>query len=67
MLVLSRYEGESIKIGPDIVVSVERVQRGLVRIGIVAPSNVLIVRSELPPLPQQPEGKGNADYPRTTE
>ncbi len=62
MLVLSRYEGESIKIGPDIVVSVERVQRGLVRIGIIAPSNVAIVRSELPPLPTKPEGKGNADH-----
>ncbi len=48
MLVLTRKAGESFRIGDSIVVSIERVKtNGGVRVGIVAPPDVRIVRSEL--------------------
>lgn len=47
MLVLSRKEGESIVINDDIVVTIVRNKGGVVRVGIEAPQDVRIVRSEL--------------------
>lgn len=47
MLVLSRKKNESIHIGGDIVVSVVEVLGDRVRLGVTAPPNVQIVRSEL--------------------
>jgi carbon storage regulator len=47
MLVLTRRIGEEIMIGPDIRVQVVEVQRGRVRLGISAPSEVHVLRSEL--------------------
>ena len=47
MLVLSRFEGEKIRIGPDIVIRVVRFQGDKVRIGIEAPPNVEIWRDEI--------------------
>ncbi len=47
MLVLSRREGESIKIGDDITLVFYDVQGDRVRIGIDAPKDVSIVRCEL--------------------
>ena len=47
MLVLSRKPGERILIGQDIEVTVLEVSGKLVRIGITAPSNVTILRSEV--------------------
>ena len=47
MLVLTRRFGEEIIIGDDIRVVVVRVQGDRVRIGIDAPRNVSVVRSEL--------------------
>ncbi|MFO0908072.1 MAG: carbon storage regulator [Isosphaeraceae bacterium] len=47
MLVLSRKDGESIQIGDSIVLTVFSIQRGLVRLGIQAPRDVRILRSEL--------------------
>ena len=47
MLVLTRREGEQLQIGPDICVTVVRVEGGGVRIGIEAPSDASIMRSEL--------------------
>lgn len=44
MLVLSRRAGDKIFIGKDIVVSIERISDGQVRIGIEAPKEVPIVR-----------------------
>jgi len=46
MLVLSRYEKESIRIGDNIVVHVVRVSASKVRIGIEAAKDVRIVRGE---------------------
>lgn len=48
MLVLTRKVHEQIKIGNDITVTVVRVLGNKVRIGIEAPSQVRVVRGELP-------------------
>jgi carbon storage regulator len=53
MLVLSRKANESIQIGPDVVITVVRVQGDRVRIGIEAPADVRISRSELLPKPDE--------------
>lgn len=46
MLVLSRYEDESIVIGDDIVVTVVEIRGGKVRLGIEAPRDVPVDRIE---------------------
>lgn len=53
MLILSRKESERIKLGESIVVTVVRVVGDKVRLGIEAPSDVLVLREEL-----EPHGKG---------
>lgn len=47
MLVLSREEGQSIKIGDDIVITVANLTNGRVRLGVDAPRDVPVLRSEL--------------------
>jgi carbon storage regulator len=47
MLVLSRRESERIKLGDSIVVTVVRVSGDRVRLGIEAPSNVVVLREEI--------------------
>ena len=47
MVVLSRKSGEEIIIGDDVVVSVVRVQGNRVQMGIEAPDNIRIIRSEI--------------------
>jgi carbon storage regulator len=47
MLVLSRKPLQSIMIGPDIRITVVKVERNQVRIGIEAPRDVTILRDEL--------------------
>jgi carbon storage regulator len=47
MLVLSRKVGERILIGDDIAITVVRIGQGGVRIGIDAPSKLVVVREEL--------------------
>jgi carbon storage regulator len=47
MLVLSRRENEEIKLGDSIVVTVVKLAGDRVRLGIQAPSNVLVLRGEL--------------------
>jgi len=47
MLVLSRKLDESIVIGDDVVVKIIGVERGMVKLGIDAPSDISILRSEL--------------------
>jgi carbon storage regulator len=49
MLVLSRKESERIKLGDSIVVTVIRVAGDSVRLGIEAPTDVLVLREELEP------------------
>ncbi|MDX1295855.1 MAG: carbon storage regulator CsrA [Sulfurimonadaceae bacterium] len=47
MLILSRKEGESIVIGDNITVKIVSAEKGIVKIGIDAPRDVTILRSEL--------------------
>lgn len=47
MLVLSRKINESVYIGNDISIRVVRIKGNVVGLGIEAPSNVRIMRSEL--------------------
>jgi len=47
VLVLSRKSKESIRIGPDVVITVLAVQGKKVRLGITAPMGVSIWRDEL--------------------
>ena len=59
MLILTRRPGESIHVGEDIEISVLEIRGNQVRIGINAPPEVLVLRSELlnkarPSDPDQP-------------
>jgi len=47
MLVLSRKESERIRVGDSIVVTVVRLTKDRVRLGIEAPDDVLVLRDEL--------------------
>jgi carbon storage regulator len=47
MLVLSRKVSESLLIGQDIRITVLKVERSHVRIGIEAPGSTIILRAEL--------------------
>jgi carbon storage regulator len=54
MLVLTRTVGESLLIGSDIIVTVERIRDGSVRLGIRAPREIPVIRLELASLAGQP-------------
>lgn len=58
MLVLSRTEGESIKIGDAITVTVVRVSGDKVRLGVEAPGEVPVDRQEIYEKKQR-EAQGN--------
>jgi len=47
MLVLGRKIKESIHIGNDIIITIEDISKGMVKLGIQAPKDVVILRSEL--------------------
>jgi len=47
MLVFRRQPGESFLIGKDVEVRILQVGRGYVKIGVIAPRNVEIYRSEI--------------------
>ena len=55
MLVLSRKVGSSIRIGNDITLTVVKIDRNQVRLGIEAPLHVPILRQEL--VSDMPEGE----------
>lgn len=69
MLVLSRKTSQQIMIGPEIRITVVRVDRNQVRLGIQAPPGVAILRAELAatpltsarPRPTGPEGPSHRD------
>lgn len=52
MLVLSRKETETIKIGDDIEITLVRVSGDRVRVGIQAPNDLVILRGELEKKPE---------------
>jgi len=47
MLILSRKVGEKIRIGDNIEIMVTSMEPGKVRLGIIAPRDVQVLRSEL--------------------
>ena len=47
MLILTRRPGESIQVGDDIEISIIEIRGNQVRLGINAPAEVLVLRSEL--------------------
>ena len=47
MLVITRKSGQSFKIGPDVEVRILGERYGQIKIGITAPRETLILRSEL--------------------
>ena len=47
MLILTRREGESVRIGEDVTVTVLRVKGSQVRIGVNAPKDVAVQREEI--------------------
>jgi carbon storage regulator CsrA len=49
MLVLTRKQQQQIQVGEGVTITILRIKGGSVRIGIEAPSDVRIVRSELTP------------------
>ena len=49
MLVLSRKLGEKIVIGDNIVVTVVKIDRNQIRIGIEAPTDIPVYRQEIAP------------------
>jgi len=55
MLVLSRKLGEKIVIGDNIVVTVVKIDRNQIRIGIEAPTDILVYREEIAPQRVEPE------------
>ena len=55
MLVLSRKLNEKILIGDDIVITVVKIDRNHVRIGIEAPGDVKVFREEIAPVRRQVE------------
>ena len=61
MLVLSRKLGEKIVIGDNIVVTVVKIDRNQIRIGIEAPHEVPVYREEISP------ARAGQTKPATTE
>ncbi len=47
MLVLSRKESQRIRLGDSIVITIVKISGDKVRVGIEAPSDVLVLRDEL--------------------
>ncbi|CAN5868041.1 hypothetical protein BH23PLA1_BH23PLA1_38150 [soil metagenome] len=50
MLVLSRKLGQRFQVGPDIRVTIVKIDKNSVRIGIEAPGDVTVYREEIFPL-----------------
>ncbi len=61
MLVLSRRPSETIQIGTEIEISVLEIRGNQVRLGISAPPDMLVLRTELAPAAHSPdEERANA-------
>ncbi len=65
MLVLSRKEGQSIQIGPDIIVKISSISGNRVKVAIEAPREVGIHRAELrePDLTDTIKAATDTSYP----
>lgn len=47
MLILSRKTGEKIRIGDDVIVTICAIDRNKIRVGIEAPADVKVMRTEV--------------------
>lgn len=65
MLVLSRAVGQSVKIGDNIIITVTRISGPKVKIGIDAPEEMRIVRTELERQPDDDPDKYRNDQGET--
>ena len=54
MLVLSRKLGQRFQIGSDVRVTIVKIDRNSVRIGIEAPNEVVVYREEIVPATEEP-------------
>ena len=61
MLVLSRKLGEKIVIGDNIIVTVVKIDRNQIRIGIEAPQEVPVYREEISPTRVEKDEKSTAE------
>jgi carbon storage regulator len=59
MLVLSRKESQRIRLGDSIVITIVKISGDKVRVGIDAPSNVLVLRDELEVYEAPADGTAN--------
>ena len=50
MLVLSRKLGQRFQVGPDVRITIVKIDKNAVRIGIEAPGDVTVYREEIIPL-----------------
>ena len=63
MLVLSRKETQRIRVGDSIVVTIVKVAGDKVRVGIEAPSDVLVLRDELEAWEENSQDLPNSEAP----
>lgn len=47
MLILGRRVGETLHIGDDVVVTIQRIEGGRVTVGVSAPRDVIVLRGEV--------------------
>ncbi len=57
MLVLSRKLGQRFQVGRDIRITIVKIDRNSVRIGIEAPDDVIVYREEIAPAESEPAPK----------
>lgn len=50
MLVLSRKLGQRFQVGPDVRITIVKIDKNAVRIGIEAPGDVTVYREEIVPI-----------------
>ncbi len=68
MLILTRKEGESLRLGDDIVVTVVGVKGGAVRLGVAAPKQIAVHREEIyERVRQEAEGGGTPVKEKDTQ
>ncbi len=62
MLVLSRKLGQRFQVGDDVCITIVKIDRNSVRIGIEAPDDMMIYREEIIPIESEPEPR-ETEYP----
>ena len=62
MLVLSRKLGQRFQVGPDVQITIVKIDNNSVRIGIQAPGSLSIYREEILPLNEDAEVEAEAEY-----